>query len=89
MGLSERLGPASLSRHQGLRQYGMERAARRIARKYVSTLSDIYTRTGTLWEKYNAVEGNIHVNSEGNYDLPPMMGWTAGVFEYAWHYLNH
>lgn len=74
---------------RGLRQYGMERAARRIARKYVSTLSDIYTRTGTLWEKYNAVEGNIHVNSEGNYDLPPMMGWTAGVFEYAWHYLNH
>ena len=73
---------------RGLHQYGMRSEALRLSQKYVDLLTNIFKHTGNLWEKYNVVEGNINVSSEGNYNLPPMMGWTAGVFEYAHDYLK-
>jgi alpha,alpha-trehalase len=39
-----------------------------------------------LWEKYNAVTGTTDVVNE--YKMPPMMGWTAGVFVFAAGHLN-
>ena len=66
----------------------MRSEALRLSQKYVDLLTNIFKHTGNLWEKYNVVEGNINVSSEGNYNLPPMMGWTAGVFEYAHDYLK-
>lgn len=73
---------------RGLQQYDMKYDAQRIAHKYVDSMVKIFTRTGNIWEKYNVVEGSANVNSEGGYGMPPMMGWTAGVFEYARAFLK-
>ncbi len=62
----------------GLDHYGFHEDAQRIAKKYVSAMEQIFAQTGTLWEKYNVVDGSIQVKDE--YEMPPMLGWTAGVY---------
>lgn len=62
----------------GLRRYGYHAEARRLAEKYVLTCARNLASSGQLWEKYNAVTGGIDVANE--YQMPPMMGWTAGTF---------
>jgi alpha,alpha-trehalase len=62
----------------GLRRHGYQAEARRLAEKYVLTCGRNLKATGQLWEKYNALTGGIDVADE--YKMPPMMGWTAGVF---------
>lgn len=52
--------------------------ARRLAGKYMTTLSDNFERTGELWEKYNVADGTTEALNE--YAMPAMLGWTAGVF---------
>ena len=70
---------------KGLDSYGYRKAARRIAGKYVHSMADIYKRTGNLWEKYNAVSGSTDVKDE--YAMPgAFMGWTAGVYIFAFDY---
>lgn len=71
---------------RGLDNYGYRREARRIARKYVDMIVQNYRQTGNLWEKYNVVEGNVNVSNE--YQMPTMIGWTAGIFVYATDYLG-
>lgn len=71
---------------KGLRRYGHAADARRIASKYVTLVNSIFEETGNLWEKYNVEEGTIRVNNE--YEMPPMMGWTAGVYLYLEHAAN-
>lgn len=71
---------------QGLRNYGYEQDARRIAGKFVRVVSANFQATGDLWEKYNAVDGSIRVINE--YDMPAMLGWTAGVFVHCIHFLE-
>jgi len=65
----------------GLRRYGYEEEACRIATKYLTLVADVFEKTGKLWEKYNVVEGSLKVNDE--YTMPPMIGWTAGIFVVA------
>jgi len=69
----------------GLNNYGFEEHARRIAEKYVRVVVRNFKSTGDLWEKYNVVDGSIRVNNE--YEMPAMMGWTAGVFVFCAHFL--
>ncbi len=71
---------------KGMDNYGMKTEACRLAQAYVDGITHIFARTRNLWEKYNVVEGSVHVTSEGQYDMPPMMGWTAGVYLYALEY---
>ncbi len=73
--------PLQFGAIEGLRRYGFEEAARRIAAKYAATVTRNFKATGNLWEKYNAVTGGIDVRDE--YAMPPMLGWTAGVFFHA------
>jgi len=40
----------------------------------------MFDETGRLWEKYDALTGEIAVTSE--YVTMPMMGWTAAVYRY-------
>jgi alpha,alpha-trehalase len=47
----------------------------------VNVVSRNFEATGNLWEKYNASTGSIDVQNE--YEMPPMLGWTAGVFLHA------
>ncbi len=70
----------------GLDRYGYREEAARLARKYTALVEKVFEETGNLWEKYNVVEGNINVANE--YAMPPMMGWSAGVYLAALHYLD-
>ena len=45
-----------------------------------------YKVTHNLWEKYNVVEGNTNVMNE--YEMPSMVGWTAGVFSWAVEFID-
>lgn len=66
---------------KGLENYGFCEEAKRIAEKYVNLVEKVFEQTGNLWEKYNVVDGSINVSNE--YDMPSMMGWSAGVYIYA------
>ncbi len=71
---------------KGLYNYGYESDAKRIANKYVTLVEKIFEQTGHLWEKYNVKDGNIEVKNE--YDMPAMMGWSAGTYKAFKEYLN-
>lgn len=62
---------------EGLRRYGYEKEARRIAQKYVDTTTRIFEQTGQLWEKVDSETGII---SESEYNAAPMLGWSAAVY---------
>ena len=61
-----------------LLRYGYRADAARLARKYVDLVENVAEKTGQLWEKYNAETGDTGVSAE--YQTPPMMGWTAGIY---------
>lgn len=63
---------------KGLLNYGYIDDALRIAKKYTALVEKVFDETGNLWEKYNVIDGSINVNNE--YEMPPMMGWSAGVY---------
>ncbi len=62
---------------EGLRRYGYESEAKRIAQKFVDTSLSLFAETGRLWEKTNAETGGL---AAGEYAAAPMLGWSAGVF---------
>ena len=64
---------------KGLLDYGYDTDAKRIAQKFVRTVERCFAQTGHLWEKYNMLDGSVNVQNE--YDMPPMLGWTFGVYE--------
>ncbi len=70
----------------GLRESGYIEQARRIAEKYLKVCIKNFKRNNDLWEKYNVVDGSIHVKNE--YEMPTMMGWTAGVFVFCADFLG-
>ena len=72
----------------GLDRYGYQKDAERIALKYITLIDRVFEDTGTLWEKYNVIDGNNDVEDEAQNGMPPMMGWTAGVYLFAQSYLN-
>ncbi len=62
---------------EGLRRYGFQKAARRIAEKHVANTEALFEKTGQLWEKTDATTGEV---AGGEYDAAPMIGWSAGVY---------
>ncbi|MEN8155775.1 MAG: trehalase family glycosidase [Bacteroidota bacterium] len=62
----------------GLDKYGYKEDAQRIADKYTNLVVKNFKETGNIWEKYNVANGTIEVNNE--YEMPPLMGWSASVF---------
>ncbi len=70
----------------GLKNYGFIEQAWQIAEKYLKVLIKNFKETGSLWEKYNVVDGSIQVKNE--YQMPAMMGWTAGVFVYCAEFIK-
>ena len=71
---------------QGLRRYGYEAEARRLAKKYLQLVQMVFAETGNLWEKYNVIEPKKGAASE--YGTPSMLGWTAGVYLWCREYLS-
>jgi len=62
---------------EGLRRYGYEDAACRLAKKFVNTTRSLFEKTGQLWEKTDAETGEV---AGGEYDAAAMLGWTAGTY---------
>ena len=63
--------------------YGYIDDAKRIAQKYVNLVETNFEKTNNLWEKYNVVTGGVDVEdecSQRHQTMPPMMGWTSGVY---------
>lgn len=71
---------------RGLDSYGFTTEAKRIASKYVAAAAKTFAKTHNLWEKYNILEGDTTASNE--YDMPTMLGWSAGTFIYASDYLS-
>lgn len=57
-----------------------------IANKYLETISNVFKKTGKIFEKYDATTGDKTVFNE--YGLPEMLGWTAGIYEYFFYRTN-
>lgn len=60
---------------------GRKADATRVAEKYCATVEKNFDTTGDLWEKYDAVSGEIAASHE--YQTQPLLGWTAGVYLYC------
>lgn len=70
---------------KALLNYGYEAEAKRVAEKYVSLVEMNFEETGNLWEKYNGLTGKV---ASDEYEAPPMMGWTSGVYIYFLKFLG-
>lgn len=65
---------------EGLRNYGYNQEAERIARKWISTNLGWFERHGVFLEKYNVVKPHKHP-VEGVYPSQTGFGWTNAVFK--------
>lgn len=66
--------------HAACLALGMEEEAKKIAKSYMATVKKNFEKTGKLWEKYDAVKGDVATANE--YAITEMFGWTAGVFRH-------
>lgn len=73
--------------YMGLDRYGYKKEAKNVAEKYLTLAEKVFKETNHLWEKYNVVEGSTNIKS-GSKTMPPMMGWSAGVYLAAAKYLG-
>ncbi len=73
--------PLQYAAVKGLLNYGYRDDALRIAGKYAAAVEQTFKKTGNLWEKYNVVDGSD--NAKNEYEMPPMLGWSAGVYLYC------
>ncbi len=65
----------------GLRSYGFERDARRIAAKFTRMVEENFEKEGTIREKYNVKEGTTEVQVSNGYKQNVTgFGWTNGVY---------
>ncbi|MGH7157028.1 MAG: trehalase family glycosidase [Candidatus Saccharimonadales bacterium] len=65
---------------RGLRRYGYEEDARRIAMKWLRTNHDWFNKHGVFLEKYNVVQPH-KPPAKGAYPSQTGFGWTNSVFE--------
>ena len=73
--------PLQLLAVEGLRHYGDNSDAHRIAAKFLSTVLENFRREGTIQEKYNVVTGSSEAPVTAGYRTNVIgFGWTNGVF---------
>jgi alpha,alpha-trehalase len=78
--------PLNFVAFQSAKKLSLDEEAERIAKKYVIATDALFEKTGKLWEKYNAENGELDHASE--YGTPDMLGWTAGVYVVCKQYLK-
>ena len=59
---------------------GLNNDADRVAEKYIAAVERNFDKTGRIWEKYDASNGQVAKTSE--YDTPEMMGWSAAIYRF-------
>jgi alpha,alpha-trehalase len=75
--------PLQLIAVDGLRRYGHEQDASRIARKFIALVTREFERSGTIVEKYDVVRGASDVAGDirfGYAENQVGFGWTNGVY---------
>lgn len=72
--------PDNFLAYEAAKRCGLKEESRKIAAKYLRTVSEAFSKTGRLWEKYDGENGGVAVVNE--YEVPEMLGWTGGVFEF-------
>lgn len=60
--------------------------AKRIAMKYLTACANSYVASGHLWEVYDATKDEIATKKE--YPNAEMLGWTAGVYQFFYNYIE-
>jgi alpha,alpha-trehalase len=76
--------PLELIAVEGLRRYGYDDDANRIAEKFLSMVHDEFQRTGTILEKYDVERRAADIKGEVRYGYRTNevgFGWTNGVFK--------
>lgn len=64
-----------------LKRLGLDKDAKRVAKKYIDSVDETFEKTGTLWEKYDAENGYLGTpEREGK--ASKMLGWTGGVYKF-------
>ena len=74
--------PLVLMAVQGLERYGFKAESQRVAMRFLNTVSAEFERTGTLFEKYNALTGSAEVGNDISFGYAtnePGFGWTNAV----------
>jgi alpha,alpha-trehalase len=73
--------PMQLVGIEGLRRYGFNDDANRVAYKFLSTVAENFRRDGTIREKYNVVTRSSETAVTAGYHMNIVgFGWTNGVF---------
>jgi alpha,alpha-trehalase len=73
--------PTQLVAIDGLRRYGLDSDANRIAYKFLSTVAQNFRNDGTIREKYNAVTRSSETAVTAGYHVNIVgFGWTNGAF---------
>jgi alpha,alpha-trehalase len=63
---------------QGLMNYGYQKLARTIAKRWLDLNEAVFERTGKMMEKYNVCDLSLE-GGGGEYPLQDGFGWTNGV----------
>jgi len=80
--------PLQLLAVQGLRRYGFDAEANRVAEKFLSTVAADFEKEGTIREKYNVVTRSSDAPVVAGYRTNVIgFGWTNGVFVELLHQL--
>ena len=70
-----------------LARYGYKEHAMRLARKYIDLAESVMRSNGSLFEKYNVVDGNAEIHVVNGYDINVSERgtflWTASILELA------
>src|SRR5262245_42266701 len=73
--------PIQLLAVEGLRRYGYNQEADRIAQKFLAMVAENFRHDGTIREKYNVVTRSSETQVELGYKANIVgFGWTNGVF---------
>lgn len=64
---------------QGLTNYGDDKLAKEIAKRWISLNEKVYNNTGKMMEKYNTVSTHLEAGG-GEYQSQDGFGWTNGVY---------
>lgn len=64
-----------------LKNYGFNKEAQEICDGFMCLIEKEFKRTGKIWERYD--ENGVAKSLE--YETQPMLGWTAGVYNYFYY----
>jgi alpha,alpha-trehalase len=71
--------PIQWAGFKGAMNYGLEELANKIKGSWISSIDDVFRRTGKITEKYNVVDSGIGATG-GEYPNQDGFGWTNGVY---------